>query len=239
MINTSLQAFELADRSRRMNLPTANSKGVQAALGSSSGTGSSETSRSETTSTWEAPSGPTPERPTMQFNAPEYSDSEVAKLRQRHAGPNIRRLRDVTLQSIGQNFENPNVRRTTVRQALQGYGSGLGQILASAQGSAVSQYGQKYQTKYNEAAANFNAESEAKMTEYQNLWKLYAQKGTQRTITNKTGTSADSSNSGMGITVENNPPRPSPTPTWSPSVIRSPIVDVRNRNESMPYVMQG
>ena len=230
-INTSMMAFELADRSRRMNLPTSRSKGVLAAApGNYGGSGTSESSRTVTERSW-TPSGPQPTRPDMgTFQAPEYSDSEVASLRQRHAGPGIRKLRDQTLNALrgvgmtAQGFENPNVRRMTVRQALQGYGSGLGQILASAQSTAMNQYGQKYNKEYDAAYRNFEADRLAKMTEYNNLWTAWANQGKERTTVNQTGTGSTNVNvgsgGGVGLSVQPSQPRVIQPPTWSPSTGR-------------------
>jgi hypothetical protein len=178
------------------------------------------------------------------FQAPEWSDSEVAKLRQRQAGPNIRKLRDVTLTSLrgagmtAQNWENPNVRRMTVRQALQGYGSGLGQILSSAQNTAMNQYGQKYNKAYEAAYRNFEADRLAKMSEYQNLWTAWANQGVDRTQVNQTGSGSSNVNVGAGVRSVPSQPNVMQPPTWSPDVKYTNFT-VTNPGQEMPYFMQG
>jgi hypothetical protein len=218
-INIAADAEEFRQRSARMNLPVHRAK-TGGGMALPGGTGQTSSSRSVSEQTW-TPTGQMPVRPEVStFAAPEWNESEVARNRQRMAGPNIRRLRDVTLQSIGRNYENPNVRRMTVREALRGYGSGLGSILASAQQGAVNEYGNKYQNMYNERMANFNAANQAKMAEYNNLWQMFSKMGTTRTTQSTTGYDSGSSGaaggSGMGVTSQPSNPRQMGPSGWSP-----------------------
>lgn len=243
MINTSLLAEEFKQRSARNPVQVTSGRMTREEYDAANPTANAtSTSSSSTTRTW-TPSGPVPVRPEMgTFTAPEYDEGEIAQLRQRQAGPQIRKLRDVTLQAISggqQGWENPNIRRTTVRQALQGYGSGLGSILSSAQNTAMSQYNQRYQNAYNAAQTNFEANRLAKMTEYQNLWTSWAKQGTERTNVTGSGTNTGAaSSSGLGITSQQSTPRPISEPQWSPET-KYQNFTVTNQGKEMPYFLQG
>lgn len=248
MINTGLLAEETRQRQALRPLAVTSGRMSREEYDAANPAANATTSENSTTTRTWTPSGPAPVRPEMgTFNAPEYDEGEIAQLRQRQAGPQIRKLRDVTLQALSgsgmaaKGWENPNVRRTTVRQALQGYGSGLGSILASAQNTAMNQYQQRYQNQYNAAQTNFEANRLAKMTEYQNLWTSWAKQGTERT--NVTGSSSGSgggaaSSSGLGITSQQSTPSPMGPQPYSPE-IKYQNFTVKNAGKEMPYFMQG
>jgi hypothetical protein len=115
-----------------------------------------------------------PERPELpEFEAPEYDDRAVAAKTQKIAAPRIRQLREAVRTTQAQSYENPNIKRMTVGQALQGYGTGLESVMAGARRGAISEYGQEYQSEFSEAQMNFQAQLAATMQEYGNLWNEY------------------------------------------------------------------
>lgn len=111
-----------------------------------------------------------------EFELPEYEEGEVARLTQKAAAPRVRTLREATRAATtrrGAGYENPNVRRMTVRQALQGYGTGLEGIISGARRGAVAEYGQRYGAEVGAAQLNFQTRVSALMQQYGNLWKEY------------------------------------------------------------------
>lgn len=176
--NPDLQAYEFRttserlhqDRLRRLQRMTEldearQQAGLPSRFGDTGGTTTTTTGR------------PTlPELP--EFELPEYEESEVASLAQKIAAPKVRRLRETTRAAIatrGPGYENPNIRRMTVRQALQGYGTGLESIISGARSAAVSEYGQQYAPRVAAAQLTYQTQVGAKMAEYGNLWKEYLQ----------------------------------------------------------------
>lgn len=236
MINTALLAEESKERANRMSLPTARARGTDFAT-TGGATGSSK-STSTSTATWK-PSGARPAAPVVpEFKAPEYDEGEVAKLRQRASGSQVRSLRDVTMSALAANTsDNPNVRKMTVRQALQGYGSGLGSILSAAQNAAVSQYQARYNAQYNAGQLTYNARNNMDSQTYSNLWTEFLKSGSSTTTQNSSSSNTNSNgvNAGRGVTSVPSQPRAMGPDPWSPSNIRPPVVDVRNPSTPMPY----
>lgn len=118
-----------------------------------------------------------PELPDIpEFQLPEYEEEEVAAIAQKIAGPQVRRLRETTRAAItrrGPGYENPNIRRMTVRQALQGYGTGLEGIISGARRGAVAEYAQQYAPRVQAAQTTWQARVQASMAQYGNLWGEY------------------------------------------------------------------
>jgi len=95
---------------------------------------------------------PLPVLPTLpEFNMPEWDEGEITKLTQKYAAPGVRSLRAQVQQAQAAPYENPNVKRMALRDALQGYGIGLEGVMAGAARSAAGEYGQKYATQAQEA----------------------------------------------------------------------------------------
>lgn len=222
-ISTAADAEEFRQRSQRMNLPIARARGTDVAT-----TGGAATSKSESTQTWK-PSGPRPTAPVVpEFKAPEYDEGEVAQLRQRAAGSQVRNLRDVTMQALASNTsDNPNVRKMTVRQALQGYGSGLGSILSAAQNAAASQYQARYNAQFQAGQMTYNAQRSMASQEYSNLWNEFTRSGTTTTKSSSNSTGAGS-NAGMGVRAAPSQVSPTGPQPWTPDPVRTPVVGVRN-----------
>lgn len=139
----------------------------------------SSTPRSPTgqkTTTTLTPGRPLPKLPTIpEFSMPEWNEAEISKLTQKYASPGIRSLRAQVQQAQATPYENPNVKRMSLRDALQGYGLGLANVLAGAGQTAAGEYARKYQTEAQEAQVRhedvvkqLTTNFEAAMQEYQN-----------------------------------------------------------------------
>lgn len=74
-----------------------------------------------------------------------YDPNEISSLSQQIAAPQIRTLRSAYQQAAGQNYDNPNVKRTTLRDALAGYGIGSANIMGASRNAATNQYMQRLQ----------------------------------------------------------------------------------------------
>ena len=75
---------------------------------------------------------------------PTYDTGRVESLAQRFAAPGIRNLRSAMQDVQGGVYENPNVKSMTVREALQGYGQGLENVMAGALKEGAGVYGQEF-----------------------------------------------------------------------------------------------
>jgi len=98
-----------------------------------------------------------PPAPPTPYNLPVYDTSKVEGLAQRFATPGIRNLRR-SMQDVQQGaYDNPNVKRMTLRDALAGYGQGLESVMAGALKEGTNVYGQQYGAEVNKAGAEFGA----------------------------------------------------------------------------------
>jgi hypothetical protein len=165
--------------------------------GSSRGSGSSSSRRS---STKVIRKGDAPEIPTLPtFKAPEMDKRGVRALTQKLAAPGIRTLRETVQQSMGKNYENPNVRKMTLREALQGYGTGLEKVMSGAGREARSEKMAELDLQRQEEMANFQSQTNAAMQNYQNAWADYL-KGSETVTTS--GTAVEGSEGEVGGGVE-------------------------------------
>ena len=141
-----------SQRTVDVNRPTSTSQS-STQTGTQTGAQTGKTSgTSESTQTIEF----TGERPT-DLVKPEWNEGEIKKRAQQIAAPQIRQLRQAVQQALVKHYENPNVRKMMVRSALQGYGIGLGGVVAQSQSAASSEYAKKYSFDMQVAMANFNA----------------------------------------------------------------------------------
>lgn len=83
-------------------------------------------------------------RELPEYTAPEYDEEEVSNLTQKRAATGLRALRQALASSTAQASSGDAVKRMTLRDALQGYGTGLSSVMDTASKSATSEYGQKY-----------------------------------------------------------------------------------------------
>lgn len=172
-INFGLQAEEFRRRKQSMGLgPAALAQGQEQAP--APGT---TTTTQQFTPTGTRPS--MPKLPTMEV--PKFDRRALAAETQKQAGPQVRRLRDVTARTLAGGFENPNVRRMTVRQALQGYGGGLASVLQGARRAAVQTQMPEFQAQVGGAMRTFEANVANLQNEYSNLWREFMTTGTTTT----------------------------------------------------------
>jgi hypothetical protein len=112
-----------------------------------------------------------PEMPT--YNAPEMDKRALKAATQKLAAPGVRTLRETVQQAMGKNYENPNVRKMTLREALQGYGTGLESVMAGAGREARSNQMIEIDLAREAEMANFQQQTQAAMQSYQNAWADY------------------------------------------------------------------
>lgn len=93
-----------------------------------------------TVPTYEAPDY----RELPDYNAPIYNEAEVDKLTQKRAAGGMRALRQAVSRAGASGYGNADVKRMTLRDALQGYGTGLSSVMAQAGATAAGEYGQQY-----------------------------------------------------------------------------------------------
>lgn len=91
------------------------------------------------------------------FAPPEWSEKEIASMAQKAAAPGLRNLRTAIQSVAARRYDNPNVGRVTLRDALAGYGQGLEEVMAGARESATNEYAIKYANEYKAAGMNWEA----------------------------------------------------------------------------------
>jgi len=111
------------------------------------------------TSTPIIPSKPVP---LDQFVAPVRDEARIEELTQKRASPGLRAMRQKINQLTNRSFENPNFRKSALREALAGYGTGLSQVMGSADVSAERQYQNEFNTTMNTSMLNWKVEQENK-----------------------------------------------------------------------------
>lgn len=107
-----------------------------------------------------------PEMGRAEFQAPEWSEQAITALAQRKAAPGVRGLKE-GLREVTAQMGNDPISRHTAREALGGYGRGLGEVMAGAHSAAVQEYSQRYGYEFQGAAMQFEAEADAMAREYQ------------------------------------------------------------------------
>ncbi len=144
------------------------------------GGGGSRTSISSVQFTQPRPQAP--ELPTLEFAKPDKR--AMAALAQKAAAPGIRGLREAVQQAAIQTYENPNVRRMTLREALQGYGAGLEKVLGGAQHQARQEHMQELQVENQQRQLNWQAQVQRLMDSYNKAFSEYLASATKMTQTN-------------------------------------------------------
>jgi len=142
------------------------------------------------------------------YAAPEWDEGAISSLTQKRAAPGLRSLRQQVQRVTGRKYGSPQVARMTLREALQGYGSGIGSVLGGAGSVALGEYGQKYgaeteaarlsyggqmaqwrgetAARSQGALTNYQAELEKRRTGYQSAWDRWkASVGTTTTSTTR------------------------------------------------------
>lgn len=131
-----------------------------------------------TTADLSAPVAPldTPAPLTMPtYTAPVYDQNRVASLTQQAAAPGVRRLRQAVAEASNQSYANPNVKAMTLRQALEGFGTGLESVMSGAAHTAAAEYDPEFQSKTQESQANFSTDVNKRLADYTNMWTKYMQ----------------------------------------------------------------
>ena len=114
----------------------------------------------------ELPTIDMPEMRTAQFQAPEWSEQAITSLAQRKAAPGVRGLKEGLREMTAMQGNDP-ISRHNSREAMKGYGAGLGQVMAGAHSAAVQEYSQRYGYEFQGAAMQFEAEGDAIAREFQ------------------------------------------------------------------------
>lgn len=159
---------------------------------------SSSGSRSTTSTQTFVPSGPAPTYEAGKFSGPEYDEDRISALSQRFQAPGVRRLRREVRSATGGSYDNPNVKRMVLRDALAGYGQGLESVTAGAYKSALGQYGQEYGRAWDTAMTNFQAQESAKAQNFSSAMEAWQ----------KTGTTVRKTGSGVGVPSSGATPQP-------------------------------
>ena len=89
------------------------------------------------------------------FEAPLYDEAKIDKMAQQQAAPGLRNLRTAVQAATSRRYDNPNVQRMTLRDALAGYGQGLEEVMSGARQTASAEYAQKYAMEYKTAGMNW------------------------------------------------------------------------------------
>lgn len=129
--------------------------------------GPSTTDTRTTRQTFE-PAGPLPTLELPTFEAPEFDERGIAAEAQRLQGPSVRELRRQLRTALQDRADSPVVQRMNIREALQGFGAGLGRIQVGARREARSAIEARFaretqvrqiqhQTETAQAQANFQA----------------------------------------------------------------------------------
>ena len=119
---------------------------------------------------FEVPEFKTPEMYNVpDFEKPEYDEGEVKSRARKKAAPYLRTLRSELQRASTQQYENPNVRSMSLRDAMTGYGQGLESIMAGAESQARAEYGQEYAMDYESAKINYQSGVELARDEYETL----------------------------------------------------------------------
>ena len=102
-----------------------------------------------------------------EYAAPEYDEDRIAALTQRKSSAGLRAARQALQQTIGRYYENPNVKRMTLRDALAGYGQSVESVLSGADTTAREEYNTEYGIKSDQEKTNYNERVNASKLEYE------------------------------------------------------------------------
>ena len=111
--------------------------------------------------------------PMPTFNLPVRDEARIGSLAQKAAGPGLRELRKGMREAQGRYYENPNVRRMTLRDAMAGYGMGLEKVMGGARREARAEYEGEYAGQMTKAQLEYQGQAQQVMSQYQNAWREY------------------------------------------------------------------
>ena len=172
------------DRYRKEQLAYETAQRAGRSTGRSSG-GVADTNKSTTQTTklrFTEAMPDTPDLPTLELAKPDKR--KIRALSQEIAAPSIRKLQEGLQAGMNTKSDNPNVRRMTLREALQGYGTGLETAMSGSGSQARSEHQQELNTQNAAAQANWQAKTQSLMTAYQNAFSRYMQSAERVTNSN-------------------------------------------------------
>jgi hypothetical protein len=104
------------------------------------------------------PVAPTIAPPTYEpLKLPEFDEATVKRERQKAAAPYLRNLRSNVQKVMQGRYENPNVKRMTLRDALGGYGQALESVMARAETEGRAAAKDKWSREAQETQMNWQA----------------------------------------------------------------------------------
>jgi len=129
-----------------------------------------------------------------EYGIPERDEGRISELKEKAMGVPMSRLRRALNRALVESrySTNPIVRAQARKQALAGYGEGIGSILAGAGREARAEYAPEYQAQVAKTAAEYGASIQKKQTEFAADWQDYfstgkkSQSTTQRTTGSQT-----------------------------------------------------
>jgi hypothetical protein len=100
------------------------------------------------------------------YTAPIYNQGRVDELTATTAAPMIRGLRSAMQRVAGTSYDNPNVGRMTLREALAGYGQGMQSAISGAAITAKNLYNTEFGNEVDTAKTNYGAAADQAKTNY-------------------------------------------------------------------------
>lgn len=173
-----------------------------------------------------------------EFTAPEYDTRKIASRAQEIAGPSTQRLQSAVQRALtfGRS-ENPNVQARATREALAGYGEGLGDILSGARSAAGTEYERQYERELQPSLMNYQTQLE-NIRQRNQLALQQAQQsyGTdvQEALKNYQALLDRYFKSGVSTQQQVFSPNTQATPGVLPSVSTPQSVTLENVNKTMP-----
>lgn len=117
-----------------------------------------------------------PVYPTIDpYKTPEWDWSRIAALQQEQMAPGLSKLRRGLQNISSQYYANPAERAMAYREAMGGYGEGLGGIQAGGQRAALGLYSPQYQSQLEQAKINWQTKQQESINKYQSdveKWRL-------------------------------------------------------------------
>jgi len=108
-----------------------------------------------------------------EYEIPERDERRLNFLTRQAAAPHVRSLRSQVQRAMAGSFENPNVKRITLRDALAGYGEGLENVMGGAAETAERQYAGEYAPMLEKSKAMWGAEVQRQQNAYQAAFDLW------------------------------------------------------------------
>ena len=115
------------------------------------------------------------------LDLPEREEARVRALTRKAMAPRLRNLRTALNRALVRTYENPNVRRMVVREALQGYGAGVEEARYGAERTAEQQEAAERATEIQENLANYQGAMQAFLASGQKVTQVKQQYDTEGT----------------------------------------------------------